>query len=157
MLAPRTIAAERDAIIEEFSCLNEGTESLERLIELGRGLPEMCETQKSQAHLIQSCIARVWLRAERRGDVIVFHADSDTVIVRGLIALLLRVYSGRRPDEILAGDAQFLDRIELGAQTSRSRVDVVGEVVERIKAAAACPPTAVTQPAGGAALGSVGR
>ena len=154
MLAPRTIAAERDAIIEEFSSLTDWTERVAHLIELGRDLPGMCEARKAQAHLIQSCIARVWLSAERRGDVIVFQADSDTAIVRGLIALLLRVYSGRRPDEILAEDAGFLDRIELGAQTSRSRVDVVGDVVEWMKAAA-CPPPVVTQPADHAAFGSV--
>ena len=155
MLAPRTIAAERDAIIEEFSSLNDWTERVAHLIALGRDLPGMCETRRAQAHLIQSCVARVWLSAERRGDVVVFHADSDTAIVRGLIALLLRVYSGRRPDEILAGDAGFLDRIELGPQTRRSRVDVVGEVVERIKAAAAGPSAAWPQPAAHAAQGHV--
>lgn len=148
MLAPRTIAAERDAIIEEFSTCSDWTERYERLIELGRGLPGMCETQQSEADLIESCIARVWIRAERHGGAIVFRADSDTLIVRGLIALLLRVYSGRRPDEILAEDPGFLDRIELGAQLSRSRVDVVAGMVDRIKAAAACPPPV-------AALGSV--
>ena len=154
MLAPRTIAAERDAIIEEFSSLTDWTEKVAHLIELGRDLPGMCEAQKAQAHLIQSCIARVWLSAERHGDVIVFHADSDTAIVRGLIALLLRVYSGRRPDEILEDDAGFLDRIEMGPPTGRSRVDVVGDVVERMKTAAACPAPVVAQHGGHAVVGS---
>ena len=154
MLQTLEIAAEVDAIVEEFSALEDWTGRYRHLIDIGRALPGMNEAQKADAALIPSCIATVWLAIERHGDAVYFRADSDTQVVRGMIALLLRVYSGRRPDEILSIDADFLDRIDLGPQLANSRVNVLRAVVGRITAAAAYPPSIVPPPVGHASPGT---
>ena len=133
----RTIEEEKAAIIEEFSFFDDWVTRYEYIIELGRKLPGLDEALRLDSHLVPGCQSQVWFYADRDGDLIRFRADSDAMIVRGLIALLLRVYSGRRPEEILATGPEFLEKIELGSHLSGSRANGLHAMVKRIQAFAA--------------------
>lgn len=118
-----TINEIQDEIIAEFADL--GDDWMDRyayLIELGTQLPALPESEKTPAHLIEGCQSRVWIVAELdpQGRV-VYRADSDAMIVKGIIALLVRVLSGQRPADILHADLYFIDRIGLGTHLSPTR------------------------------------
>lgn len=129
----RNIEDEQQAIIEEFAFLGEWMARYEYIIELGRKLPDLPEELRLDTHLVPGCQSRVWFHAGRDGNLIVYRADSDAMIVRGLIALLLRVYSGRPAAEILATGPEFLEKIELGSHLSGSRANGLHAMVKRIK------------------------
>lgn len=133
----RNIEDEMQAIIEEFSFLGDWMTRYEYIIELGRKLPDLPEAQRLDAHLVPGCQSRVWFHAGRDGDLILYRADSDAMIVRGLIALLLRVYSGRPAAEILSTGPEFLEKIELGSHLSGSRANGLHAMIKRIKSFAA--------------------
>ena len=133
----RTIEEEKAAIIEEFSFFDDWVMRYEYIIELGRKLPDLPEALRVDTHLVPGCQSQVWFYADRDGERVRFRADSDAMIVRGLIALLLRVYSGRRPDEILKTGPEFLEQIELGSHLSGSRANGLHAMVKRIQAFAA--------------------
>lgn len=133
----RTIEEEKEAIIEEFGFLDDWIARYEYIIELGRKLPGLAESEKLDSHLVPGCQSRVWFYADPEGHVIRFRADSDAMIVRGLIALLLRVYSGRSARDILATGPEFLEKIELGSHLSGSRANGLAAMVRRIHAFAA--------------------
>jgi len=146
MTAP-TIEQEKEAIVEEFSFFDDWIAKYEYIIELGRKMPGLPEALRVDSHLVPGCQSRVWFYADREDGTIRFRADSDAMIVRGLIALLLRVYSGRTPEEILATGPEFLERIELGSHLSGSRANGLHAMVKRIKAFAAAY---AAEPAGAA-------
>lgn len=126
------IEAEKQAIIEEFSMFDSWLERYEYIIELGKTLPGIAADKKTDAYRVRGCQSQVWLDAHREGGRVVYEADSDAMIVRGLIALLLRVYSGRAPDAILATTPAFLEKIELGSHLSGSRANGLASMVKRI-------------------------
>ena len=128
-----TIKQAQQGIIEEFGLFESWTDRYEYIIELGRELPDLPEEYRTDVHLVPGCQSRVWFHARRTGGQIYFDADSDALIVRGLIALLLRVYSGRLPDEILATPPDFFDKIELGSHLSGSRANGLHAMVKRIQ------------------------
>jgi cysteine desulfuration protein SufE len=134
MTATATIEEAREAIVEEFSILGDWMQRYEYIIELGRKLPGLPESMRVESHRVQGCQSRVWFYAHREDDLIHYRADSDAMIVRGLIALLLRVYSGRRPDEILATTPAFLEALGLGSHLSGSRANGLHAMVRRIHA-----------------------
>lgn len=129
-----TIAEETERIVEEFSLFDDWTGRYEYLIDIGRKLPALPEDLRDEAHRVQGCQSRVWFHARRDDGRIYFQADSDALIVRGLVALLLRVYSGRAPAEILATPPDFLARIELGSHLTGSRANGLHSMIRRIKA-----------------------
>lgn len=143
----RTIDEEKEAIIEEFSFFDDWITRYEYIIELGRKLPDLPESLRVESHLVPGCQSQVWFYADRDGEKIRFRADSDAMIVRGLIALLLRVYSGRRPEEILANGPEFLEKIELGSHLSGSRANGLHAMVNRIQAFAAAFNAHADEPA----------
>ena len=100
---------------------DEWLDKYEYLIELGKALPAFPEEKKTDDRLIKGCQSRVWLDAGMDGGKIVFTADSDAIITRGIIAMLISVYSGRTPEEILTSDDAFLDRIGLRENLSPTR------------------------------------
>ena len=100
---------------------DEWLDKYEYLIELGKALPAFPEEKKTDDRLIKGCQSRVWLDAGTDGGKIVFTADSDAIITRGIIAMLISVYSGRTPEEILTSDDAFLDRIGLRENLSPTR------------------------------------
>lgn len=128
------IEAEKERIIEEFTLLGGWIERYEYIIELGKKLPELVPELRIESHLVPGCQSRVWFNARRDGERIFFDADSDAMIVRGLVALLLRIYSGRKAAAILATSPAFLEKIELGSHLSGSRANGLAAMVKRIHA-----------------------
>lgn len=134
MGASATIEEETDRIVEEFSLFDDWTGRYEYLVDLGRRLAPLEDAYRDESHRVQGCQSRVWFHAWREGGRVHFVADSDALIVKGLIALLLRVYSGRAPAEILATPPDFLARIELGSHLTGSRANGLHAMIRRIKA-----------------------
>ncbi len=133
------IAEEQERILEEFALFEDSREKLEYLIELGRELPSLEERHRTEGNKVRGCQSQVWLVAEydegsRR---LRFRADSDAVIVRGLIALLLRLYSDRRPEEIVATPPEVFERIGLGRLLTPGRQNGLYSMIGRIKELAA--------------------
>lgn len=117
-----TIDEIQDEIIEEFSDLGDWMDRYAYIIDLGSALPSLPDSDKTPAHLIEGCQSRVWIVAEQddQGNVI-YRADSDALIVKGIIALLIRVLSGQQPEAILHADLYFIDKIGLGSHLSPTR------------------------------------
>ncbi len=131
------IEVAKQDIIEEFGFFDSWTERYEYIVELGRKLPDLPEAYRTDTYKVPGCQSQVWFVARNEDGRIHFEADSDAMIVRGLIALLLRIYSGRQPEEILATSPQFFDRIELGSHLSGSRANGLHAMVRRIQGYAA--------------------
>jgi len=111
----------QDQIIEEFSLFSDWMERYEYLIDLGKSLPPFDLAQKTPDFLIEGCQSKVWLYPSFTDGVITFTAESDALITRGIVALLVRVFSGRTPDEILGADIYFIERIGLRENLSPTR------------------------------------
>jgi len=125
-------------LIEEFDLLGDWEGRIEYVIELGKGLEPLPEADRIEAHKVPGCAAQVWLAVRREADRLVFAADSDSALSKGNIALLLRLYSGRTPAEILAFDARAaLDRLGLPSALTRQRANGLNSMVGRIRQAAA--------------------
>lgn len=103
------------------------------LIELGKKLEPFPEVFKTEDRLIKGCQSRVWLNAELRDGALVFTADSDAIITKGIISLLIEVYSGRKPDEIAADDFGWVEEIGLKENLSPTRAGGLASMIERIK------------------------
>ena len=122
------------SIVEEFSLFDSWIDRYEYIVELGRKLDGLPREYRTEQYKVKGCQSQVWFRARREGGQIYFDADSDAMIVRGLISLLLRVYSVRTPGEILATPADFFDAIELGSHLSGSRANGLAAMVRHIHA-----------------------
>lgn len=124
----------QDEIVEEFSGLTDWMDRYAYIIELGNGLPPMPESLKIPANLIEGCQSRVWISADRSPDGnIHLQADSDAMIVKGIIALLVRVLSDHTPREILDSDLYFIDEIGLKEHLSPTRSNGLVAMVKQIK------------------------
>jgi len=131
-------AAEAAAeITDEFGFLDDWEDRYQLLIDLGRRLPPLPDQYRSDEFRLRGCQSVVHFAAERDGDEITFHAGSDAAIVQGLIALLLRVYSGRTADEISTTEADFLSEIGLDSHLSPTRKTGLASMLTAIKASAA--------------------
>jgi cysteine desulfuration protein SufE len=111
----------QDQIIEEFNIFSDWMERYEYLIDLGKSLPPFDAAHKIPDFLIEGCQSKVWLYPSFTDGVIIFTAESDALITRGIVALLVRVFSGRTPDEILGADIYFIERIGLRENLSPTR------------------------------------
>lgn len=120
-------------IIEEFSVYEDWLDKYNYLIELGGELPEMDPRYKTGEYLISGCQSRVWLHAELKDGKIEFQADSDAVIVKGIVALLVKVMSGRTPEEILGNDLFFIDEIGLHQNLSPTRSNGLLAMVKKMR------------------------
>ena len=138
-LAPATETAQQaqDAIAEEFSFFSDWTERYQYLIDLGRKLPPFAEDLKTDANKVQGCQSQVWLVAEGDAQRLTFRAISDSAIVSGLIALLLRVYSGRSAREIAETEPNYIDAIGLSKHLSPTRSNGLAAMLQTIKRHAA--------------------
>ena len=123
-------------LIEEFAFFDDWTDRYQYLIELGRKLPDFPAHWRDEAHRLHGCQSQVWIHHEQRGAILHFDAISDSVIVSGLIALLLRVYSGRPADEILATEPTFVAAIGLDAHLSPTRKNGLHAMLTAIRSAA---------------------
>lgn len=123
----------QDEVIEEFSDFTDWLDKYQLLIDLGNDMEPMDESQKTEDNLINGCQSRVWINADYRDGRLFFTAESDALIVKGLIALLLRVLSGQTPDDILSADLYFIDRIGLREHLSPTRSNGLLAMVKQIR------------------------
>ena len=124
----------QDEIIEEFEGLTDWMDRYAYIIELGGQLPEIPESFKTPENLIEGCQSRVWIHAELNGDgEVVFEADSDAMIVKGIVALLLRVLSLQKPEDILDSELYFIDSIGLKEHLSPTRSNGLVAMVKQMR------------------------
>ncbi len=129
-----TIQEKQQSIIEEFSIFDDWMDKYSYLIELGKELPAIEEKYKDSQHLISGCQSRVWLHAELKKDgKIYFSADSDAVITKGIVSLLIKAFSGHSPDEILNADMDFLEEIGLKEHLSPTRSNGLVSMIKQIQ------------------------
>lgn len=123
----------QDAIVEEFSVFDDWMDRYQQLIEYGKDLPPIDERKRTEQYLIQGCQSKVWLDAELRDGKIYFTADSDAIITKGIVALLIKVLSGRTPDEILNAELYFIDKIGLKENLSPTRSNGLVAMVKQMR------------------------
>lgn len=128
-----SLADAKQSIVDEFGLFDGWIDRYEYIIELGRGLDGLDEAFHTDQYRVKGCQSQVWFRAWEENGCVFFEADSDAMIVRGLIALLLRVYSGRTPEEILATPPDFLEAVDLGSHLSGSRANGLAAMVQHIQ------------------------
>lgn len=128
-----TINEIQDEIIDEFSGLTDWMDKYSYIIEMGNALPPLDEKYKTPDNLIDGCQSRVWVNATYDGGVIRFDADSDAIIVKGIISMLVRVLSGQTPSAILDADLYFIDEIGLKEHLSPTRSNGLLAMVKQIK------------------------
>jgi cysteine desulfuration protein SufE len=128
-----TIEEVQKAIIDDFSVYDDWMDKYTYLIELGNELEPIDASYKIDQNLIRGCQSRVWLQQRLEGDKIIFEAESDALIVKGLVALLLKVFSGRTPQEILDTEPHFIDEIGLRQHLSPTRSNGLMSMVKQIK------------------------
>jgi len=128
-----TVNEVQDAIIEDFSVFDDWMDKYNLLIEMGRDLPVIDPGCKTTEYLIEGCQSKVWLYPSFENGKIFFTADSDAIITRGIVALLIRVLSGRTPAEIISADLYFIDRIGLHQNLSPTRSNGLLSMVKQIR------------------------
>ncbi|UCF13645.1 MAG: SufE family protein [Thermoplasmatales archaeon] len=130
----------QEEIIEEFSKLNDWFDKYEYLIDLGKSLEPLDEKLKSEENSLSGCQSKVWLKAEIRGERILYLVASDSLITKGMISLLLRVLNNQYPEDIVNADLYFIDKIGLNTNLSPSRVNGLMSIVKHIKSYAKVAP-----------------
>ena len=120
-------------IVEEFDMFEEWMEKYEHIIDLGKSLPLIDAQYKTDDHIIKGCQSQVWLRAEMEGDKVVYTADSDAIMNKGIIALLVRTFSDQTPNDIVVADTTFIDQIGLKEQLSPTRANGLLSMVKQMK------------------------
>lgn len=133
----KTLQEIENEVIDEFSMFDEWLDKYEYLIELGKSLKDYPESDKIDGKLIKGCQSRVWLDYKVADGKIFFNADSDAIITKGIISLLIRIYSGRTPQEILSSDFSVVDRIGLKENLSPTRAGGLASMIEKIREVAA--------------------
>ena len=128
-----TIKEIQEEIIDEFSMFDDWMERYEYIIELGKSLPIIDEKYKLDENLIKGCQSKVWLYSELENDTIKYTADSDAILTKGIVALLLRVYSEQKPADILTTETHFIDEIGLKEHLSPTRANGLVSMVKQIK------------------------
>lgn len=128
-----TLEEKKQQIVEDFSQFDEWLDKYEYLIELGRNLEPFPEEKKTEEKLIKGCQSRVWLDCEKRDGRLLFTADSDAIITRGIISLLIEVYSGCTQEEIAGDNFAFLEEIGLRENLSPTRANGLVSMIETIK------------------------
>lgn len=120
-------------IMDEFDMFEEWMEKYEHIIDLGKSLPLIQEKFKTEDNLIKGCQSRVWLHAEQSQDKVVFTADSDAIMTKGIIALLVRTFSGQKAQDIVNADTEFINQIGLKEQLSPTRANGLVSMVKQMK------------------------
>ncbi|MBR5072052.1 MAG: SufE family protein [Bacteroidales bacterium] len=132
----KTLKDVQEEIVDDFSMYDEWLDKYEYLIELGKNLDAYPEEKKTDDRLIKGCQSRVWLDWGMEEGRLYFSADSDAIITKGIISLLISVYSGRTPEEIAADDFSFLNRIGLKENLSPTRANGLVSMIQTIRGAA---------------------
>lgn len=128
-----TINELQDEVIEEFSAFDDWMDKYGLLIDLGNTLPPLDEKYKTESNLIEGCQSRVWLHADYTNGIITFQGESDAVIVKGIVSLLIRILSGHTPKEILDADLYFIEKIGLKEHLSPTRSNGLVSMVKQMR------------------------
>ncbi len=131
------VTAAQQEVIEEFALFDDWMDRYQYIIDLGRRLPEFPDELRTEDNLIRGCQSQVWFVAEQRDGRLYFQAISDAAIVSGLIAILLRLYSGRDPEDILESPPDFVEALQLQSHLSPTRSNGLGSMLEAIRGFAA--------------------
>ncbi len=128
-----TINQTQDELIEEFGLFEDWADKYEYLIDLGKKLAPMPEAFKTEENVIKGCQSKVWLHAEKQGDQVLFFADSEAIIVKGMISMLIRVLSNHTPAEIMQADLYFIDQIGMSQHLAQTRSNGLLAMVKQMK------------------------
>lgn len=128
-----TIADKQQEVIDEFDAISDWRNRYRHIIQLGREMPSLPEEKRDDRFRVKGCQSQVWLIPRLEDGKVVFEADSDAAIVKGLIAIVLRVYSGHPPDDILASDIRFVDQIGLSEHLSQTRANGLSAMLKQIR------------------------
>ena len=128
-----TINIAQEEIVEEFSLFDDWMQRYEYMIELGKSLPIIDPEYKTEDNIIKGCQSKVWLHADLEENKLVFTADSDAIITKGIIAILIRVFSHQHPDAILDADTSFIDKIGLKEHLSPTRANGLVSMIKQLK------------------------
>jgi cysteine desulfuration protein SufE len=128
-----SIAEKQQEVIEEFSLFEDWMQRYEHMIDLGKSLPLIAEEYKTEDNIIKGCQSKVWVHAALEEDQLVFTADSDAIITKGIIAILIRVFSHQHPKAILEADTDFIDKIGLKEHLSPTRANGLVSMIKQIK------------------------
>ena len=123
----------QDEIIEEFSSFDDWMDRYSLLIDYGNGLEAFPEADKNEKNLIDGCQSKVWFTAEMRDGKVIYHGDSDAILVRGIVALLIRVLSNHTPKEIVDTDLYFIDEINLREHLSPTRSNGLNAMLQQMR------------------------
>ncbi len=123
----------QEEIVAEFSMFDDWMQRYEYMIELGKSLPRIEERFKDDDHLIKGCQSKVWVHADLEDGKVLFTADSDAIITKGIIAILIRVFSGQKPADILAAGTDFIDEIGLKEHLSPTRANGLVSMIKQLK------------------------
>jgi cysteine desulfuration protein SufE len=123
----------QEEIVDEFSMFEDWMERYEYIIELGKSLPIIDPKFKTADNIIKGCQSKVWLHGELIGEKVIFTADSDAILTKGIIALLLRVFSNFSPQEILDANTDFIDKIGLKEHLSATRANGLVSMIKQLK------------------------
>jgi len=123
----------QEEIVDEFAMFEDWMQRYEYMIELGKSLPLIDGKYKTNENIIKGCQSKVWVHAELEGDKLVFTADSDAIITKGIIAILIRVFSNQKPLDIIDADTDFIDEIGLKEHLSPTRANGLVSMVKQLK------------------------
>ena len=123
----------QNEIVDEFNMFDSWMEKYEYLIDLGKNIPKISNENKTDDNIIKGCQSKVWLKASFENELINFQADSDAIISKGIVAILLSVLNDRKPNEILNADLSFIDQIGLKEHLSPNRANGLSSMLKQIK------------------------
>ena len=133
ILSVESIQHKQNQIIDEFNFFEDWSEKYQYLIDLGKSLPEFDQSNKIDSNLIKGCQSKVWLNSSFSDNMVIFEADSDAIISKGIISLLIRVFSGHNPKEILDANIDFIEKIGLNSHLSQTRANGLLSMIKQIK------------------------
>lgn len=128
-----TINESQDEIVEEFELFDDWADKYEYIIDLGKKLKGLPEEQKTEDNIIKGCQSRVWLNARKEDESLIFEADSEAIIVKGLVNMLIRVLSGHTPQDIAKADLYFMDKIGMSQHLAQTRSNGLASMVKQMK------------------------
>jgi cysteine desulfuration protein SufE len=128
-----TITEIQDEIIDEFAMFDDWQERYQYMIDLGKSLPLISQEYKIEDNIIKGCQSKVWVQASMDNEKVIFTADSDAIITKGIIAILIRVFSNQHPKDIIDGNTDFIDEIGLKEHLSPTRANGLVSMIKKIK------------------------
>jgi len=128
-----SIQEKQNQIIDEFNFFQDWSEKYQYLIDLGKSLPDFDQNNRIDSNLINGCQSKVWLNSSFDDNIVIFEADSDAIISKGIISLLIRVFSGHNPKDILEANIDFIEKIGLNSHLSQTRANGLLSMIKQIK------------------------